>query len=135
MSVCHFPSPDKEAYLTDVGEQLVQEHGKKKYYRPGEVKGAHRRSRTGDPLDFACWAMSAFCSHEDFDAYHRQQGESCDYTSMKREMLGTFAVSDDSDWFSLPDWELDASWLDLGDFCDGLLEGLGEFIGGLFDPS
>ncbi len=62
--------------------------------------------------------------HERKRHYHLQQGESCDYTGTKRAMLGTFAVSADSDWFALPAWELDASWLDLGDF-----------IGGLFDPS
>ncbi|MCH3885731.1 hypothetical protein [Tenacibaculum aquimarinum] len=128
------PAPtDKKEYITDIGKILVQENGKKKFYKPEEVKKAHRKSKWYDGLDFSCWGMSTFSSHSDFDEYHEQTGEVCDYIEMKTEMLSGISNSNITDWTMIPDIDLDASWLDFGDIFDGLLEGIGEFIGGIFD--
>ncbi len=128
------PAPtDKKEYITDIGKILVQENGKKKFYKPEEVKKAHRKSKWYDGLDFSCWGMSTFSSHSDFDEYHEQTGEVCDYVEMKTEMLSGISNSNITDWTMIPDIDLDASWLDFGDIFDGLLEGIGEFIGGIFD--
>ena len=128
------PAPtDKREYITDIGKILVKENGKKKYYKPEEVKKAHRKSKWYDGLDFSCWGMSTFSSHSDFDEYHERTGEICDYAEMKTEMLSGISNSNITDWTLIPDIDLDASWLDFGDIFDGLLEGIGEFIGGIFD--
>ncbi len=124
------PSPkNKKEYVTDIGKILVKENGKKKYYEPEEVKTAHRKSKWYDVMDFSCWGMSTFSSHSDFDEYHEKMGETCDYVEMKTEMLSELSVSSNEDWTSIPNLDLDASWLDLGDVFDGI----GEFIGGIFD--
>lgn len=128
------PAPtNKKEYISDLGKILVNENGKKKYYKPEEVKKAHRKSKWYDGLDFSCWAMSTFSSHSDFDKYHEKTGEICDYGEMKTEMLSGLSVSSSSDWTEIPDLDIDASWLDFGEVFDGLLEGIGEFIGGIFD--
>mgnify|MGYP000692886605 CR=1 FL=1 len=77
--------------------------------------------------------MSTFSSHSDFDKYHEETGEICDYTDMKTEMLSGLSVSSNTDWTAITDIDIDSSWLDFGDIFDGLLEGIGEFIGGVFD--
>lgn len=37
---CPPAPPNKKDYITDIGKILVKEHGKKKYYKPEEVKKA-----------------------------------------------------------------------------------------------
>lgn len=75
--------------------------------------------------------MCTFSTHSDFDVYHEEMGEICDYTAMKAEMLSglTSSVEDHVNWFDLQDIDLDASWLDMGD----IFEGLDDFISGIFE--
>lgn len=128
------PSPtNKKKYILDIGKILVEEHGKKKYYKPEEVKKAHHKSSWYDVIDFSCWGMSIFSSHPDFDMYHKITGEVCNYIEMKTEMLKGLSVSPNTDWADIPDLDIDASWLDFEDVFDGLLEAIGEFIDGIFD--
>ncbi len=123
------------AYITDIGKILVEDYGKKKYYKPEEVKKAHEKSRWYNGLDFSCWGMSTFSTHLDFDNYHEKTGEICDYTEMKTEMLSGLSTSTDHDWFQILDLNLDidTSWLDFGDSFGSVFEGIGEFVAGIFD--
>ena len=132
---CPPAPPNKKEYITEIGKILVEEHGKKKFYKPEEVKKASKKSKHYDVsgIDWHCWAMCTFSSHSDFDAYHELTGEVCDYIGMKTEMLSGLATSASADWLTIPDLDIDASWLDFGDIFNGVLEGIGEFIGGIFD--
>jgi hypothetical protein len=125
--VCHPAPHNKRKYISDVGKILVKEYGKKKYYKPKEVKEAHKQSPWAD-IDFVCWVMSTYSSHSDFDEYHQQTGEACDYTSMKTEMLEGISVSEATDLTQLTDVDLDASWLDIGGAVEGIFDGIGEFF-------
>lgn len=128
------PAPsNKKEYISDIGKILVKDYGKKKYYKPKEVKKAHRKSKWFDILDFSCWGMSTFSSHKDFDDYHEGIGDICDYTEMKTEMLSGLSISTNSNWIDIPNLDIDASWLDFGDIFDSIFEGIGEFISGIFD--
>ncbi|GAA4273637.1 hypothetical protein U6A24_18290 [Aquimarina gracilis] len=128
------PAPtNKKEYIADIGKILVAEHGKKKYYKPEEVKKAHRKSKWYDGLDFSCWGMSTYSSHSDFDSYHEQTGEVCNYIEMKTEMLSGLSNTTDVNWMEIPDLDIDASWLDFGDVFEGVLEGIGEFISAIFE--
>jgi hypothetical protein len=125
--VCSPAPSNKKEYISDLGKILVKDYGKKKYYKPEEVKKAHKQSAWGG-LDFSCWGMSTFSSHSDFDKYHQEVGEPCDYVSMKTEMLQGLAITDSFHLSDLPEIDLDASWLDLGELLSGAIEGLGEFF-------
>lgn len=123
------PAPiNKKEYISDIGKILVKENGKKQYYKPEEIKKAHRKSKWYDTLDFSCWGMSTFSSHIDFDKYHKETGEICDYVKMKTEMLSELSATSITDWTDIPDLDIDASWLDFGDLFDGILEGIGDLI-------
>src|SRR5688572_24731232 len=123
------PAPvDKREYIADLGKILVKDFGKKKYYKPQEVKKAHKKSQWSDGLDFTCWGISTFSSHADFDKYHQQTGEVCDYSAMKAEMLEGISLTDSVHIVDFPEADLDASWLDLGNVFAGILEGIGEFF-------
>jgi hypothetical protein len=125
---CHPAPANKREYIRDIGKILVARYGKKKYYKPKEVKEAHKRSTWVEGMDFSCWAMSTYSSHKDFDTYHQQTGEVCDYTEMKSTMLEGISLSEGVHLSELPDVDLDVSWLDFGAVFDGLLEGIGEFF-------
>lgn len=132
---CPSAPPNKKEYITDIGKILVKEHGKKKYYKPEEVKKASKKSKhyNSTGIDWHCWAMCTFSSHTDFDTYHEKTGEVCDYVTMKTEMLGGLSTSVSDDWQTIPDLDIDASWLDFGDIFGGIVEGIGDFIGGIFE--
>lgn len=128
---CPAAPTNKKEYITEIGKILVTDYGKQKYFKPEEVKKASKKTKYYDTygLDWHCWAMSTFSSHTDFDAYHKLTGEVCDYVSMKTEMLCGLSASTSIDWLDIPDLDIDASWLDFGTVFDGI----GEFIGGIFD--
>ncbi len=134
------PAPtNKKEFITDIGRILVRENGKKKYYTPEEVKKAQIKSKwyhgvnPAEAVDFSCWAMSTFSTHSDFDRYHMETGEVCSYTEMKTEMLSGLSVPSSADWTEITDIDIDASWLDFGDIFESVFEGIGDFIGGIFD--
>ncbi len=128
------PAPlHKREYISDIGKILVKDYGKKKYYKPEEVKKSHNKSNWSDSLDFSCLAMSTYSSHSDFDRYHKGTGEICGNSEMKAKMLEGISLTDSFHLADFPDVDLDASWLDLGDVFEGVLEGIGEFFSAIGD--
>ncbi len=134
------PAPvNKKEYISALGKVLVKEYGKKKYYKPEEIKQAPKKNKwyhdildVSDSIElFSCWGMSTFSSHKDFDEYHEKTGETCDYVAMKKEMLSEWTTSSNFNWSEIPDIDIDTSWLDFGDAFDGALDSL-EFIGDIF---
>jgi hypothetical protein len=61
-------------------------------------------------LDFSCWAMSTYSSHSDFDEYHEQTGEICNYSEMKAEILEGISLTDAVHVTDFSEVDLDASW-------------------------
>lgn len=108
MTACAIKPEDQRKQVRLVGNDLVKNYGKKKYYSVQEVKDANRRQ--GIDIDLYCWSHAFFNSHIDFDAYHESIGESCNYLEMKKEMMEAVSCSDDTSWF---DFEL--SWLEFPD--------------------
>lgn len=126
-TTCNTPPADKKAYITDIGKTLVKRYGKKKFYKPKEVKRASKESPWAD-YDYACWGMSIFTSREDFKSYHDSAGETCDYTEMRTTMLSDIA-REDIKWIDMPEIELDSSWLDF----DSIIDSIGNFFSGIFN--
>lgn len=110
MPACAMTPSDHRRQVRMVGDDLVKNYGKKKFYSVAEVRSANRRQNVG--VDFGCWSHATFNTHGDFDAYHQSIGESCDYASMKAEMLSSVTTSSDTSWF---DFDLDLSWLEFPD--------------------
>jgi hypothetical protein len=129
---CPPPPLNKKEYLSDIGQILVMEHGKKEYYTPDEVKKAHKKSHWSEGVDFSCWAMSTFSSSEDFTHHHLQSGEQCDYTEMKTQMLHGLSVTNTLTGAELPA-DSNTSWWDIGVVFDAISDGLGDLISGISD--
>jgi hypothetical protein len=116
MAACELAPKDKKAFVGAVGKELVQKHGKRKYYRPEDIRRAAESG--GYPLDIHCWAYCIFASPEDFRSLHEAAGEACDYAAMRADVLTDLASGGTFSW---PD--VDLSWLDWPDID----------LGGMFD--
>lgn len=108
MPACAMKPADRRLQVKSVGDDLVRNYGKKRFYTVEEVKAANRRQGVG--ADVACWSHATFNSHGDFDTYHASLGEPCNYVSMKAEMLSSVSSAPDTTWF-----DLDLSWLEFPD--------------------
>jgi hypothetical protein len=114
------PPKDKKSLIGAVGKDLVQAHGKQKYYKPDQVRRS--AERCGYAVDVHCWAYCVFTTPEDFNALHAALGEACcDYAAMKAEVLadlagaGSFSLFDvDLSWLEWPDIDLSSifDWFD-----------------------
>lgn len=103
---CTTPPKDKKAYAEEVGQQLVKEYGKKKFYSVSEVQNV---AKTLKSVDWVCWGMCLYVSPSEFQEYHESIGEVCNYSQMKSEMV-TALTGSSSTWF-----DTDLSWLELPD--------------------
>jgi hypothetical protein len=72
-------------FIKQLGPKLRDRYGHKSYYSPEQVKQtiAITNYTAGDD----CYALSMFCSEDDFNTYHRSIGESCDYGMMRQEVV------------------------------------------------
>lgn len=102
---CQIEPPDKKKYISDVGEGLVRQYGKRKFYKPDQVRTISRQ--LGYAVDWECWAYCFFTSFEDFTAFHEAAGEVCDYAAMKTQAVAEIMGKDPLGWFQ---WDL--SWMD-----------------------
>lgn len=105
---CTISPKDKRLQAKRVGDDLIRNYGKRKFYTIDQVRDANRRA--GVNIDVACWSHAMFNSHSDFDQLHVASGEACDYIAMKSEMLHAVASETSSAWF-----DFDLSWLEFPD--------------------
>ncbi len=115
MALAQLTQAQKKQFVQDVGADLVETHGKRKYYSQSEIKAA--AIRTGASVDWLCWSYAFFMSEPDFLAYHESIGEVCDYGMMRSAMAEALTV-DVGTWF-----DFDLSWLDWP----------ADILGGVFD--
>jgi hypothetical protein len=108
MAACHIEPKDKKALVGRVGQELVRRHGKKKYYKPDQIREA--AVSQGFPVDIHCWAYCFFATPNDFAALHAATGEACDYVAMKASLLADLAPGGIFSWL-----DIDLSWLDWPD--------------------
>ncbi len=113
MPACAIKPADRKQQIRAVGNDLVKHHGKKKFYTVQEVKEANRRQSID--VDVACWSHAFFNTHIDFDRYHAEIGDACDYVAMKREMLDSVTSTGESSSLLDLNFDFDLSWLELPD--------------------
>jgi len=71
-------------HLKRLAPQLVRAAGKRQHYTPADVKKT--AEGCGYPMDYICYAIAAYSSPFDFQTYHSERGEICDYESMRSEI-------------------------------------------------
>lgn len=73
-----------KSYVRRLGKDLARRYGKSKTYTPEQVVRTVREA--GYNWLHICYAHSLYVSHKAFDRWHEEQGEDCDYESMRAEI-------------------------------------------------
>ncbi len=75
-------------YIKKLPALLIKDHGRKKRYQAQQIKTTAQRY--GLNIDHICYAMALFCSPRNFNIYHQNAGESCDYDAMRGEIANRY---------------------------------------------
>ena len=106
-----------KSYINNLGRDLAKRYGKSKTYTPSQVvTTVHDR---GYNWQHICYAHALYVTPKQFDRWHEEQGESCDYASMREEIAqshfgGSVEALSSSSFGSAAD-----SAADIGDFGGG----------------
>lgn len=84
-----------ESYLRELPALLAKDYGRTKIYTPKQVRSTAERG--GLPLVFVCFGIAMFSEKFEFDDYHQEIGEQCDYDSMRSE-IGNTCFNGNSDF-------------------------------------
>jgi uncharacterized membrane protein YgcG len=71
-------------YVKRLGPLLRKRYGRSRNYTAGQIR--QTVTNAGMPVAHICFAYAMFMPHEEFDALHRELGETCDYQAMRQEV-------------------------------------------------
>jgi hypothetical protein len=79
-------------YRRRLGVKLRRRYGRERYYTPEQVRSTAISGGLG--VDYMCFALAMYCDRESFDAYHRANGEVCDYDAMRADIGASYFGGD-----------------------------------------
>ena len=77
-----------KSYIHSLGKDLAKRYGKSKKYTPGQIVTTVHDC--GYNWRHICYAHALYTSQKQFDKWHKEQGENCDYVSMREEISQSF---------------------------------------------
>lgn len=81
-----------KSYIKNLGKDLARRYGKSKTYTAGQVERTVHDE--GYNWRHICYAHALFTSMKQFNKWHEERGESCDYNGMREEISDTFFGGD-----------------------------------------
>jgi hypothetical protein len=111
-------------YARRLGPLLTKRYGYSRQYTGGQIR--QTVAGAGVPIAHICFAYAMFMSQKEFDALHRELGETCDYQVMRQEIAELHFSGDST--FSVPDLMAHADSFGAGDSGSG--SGAGDSDGG-----
>lgn len=82
------------SYISKLGRDLARRYGKSKKYTSGQVeKTIHEE---GYNWKHICYAHALYTSMKQFNQWHYDRGETCDYNEMREEISDNFFGGDAS---------------------------------------
>ena len=80
----------QRSYIQKLGPLMRKRYGRSRYYTVAQVQKTVEVS--GLNPNYICYGLSEYCSEDDFNTYHQNTGESCDYHEMRSEMATSWSV-------------------------------------------
>ena len=77
-----------KSYIKKLPSLLRKDYGRPKAYTPMQVRRSVERG--GLSVAYACYGIAMFSSRHDFDQYHKEIGETCDYDAMRCEIGNSY---------------------------------------------
>lgn len=75
-------------YMEKLPRLLAKDYGSSKIYTPKQVVRSIERYDLN--VYFSCYALSMFSERAEFNSFHDENGETCDYDSMRSEVADYF---------------------------------------------
>ena len=73
-----------KSYITKLPRLLAKDYGPSETYTPKQVRRTIERS--GLDIVYSCYGIAMFSGREDFNQFHSESGETCDYDAMRVEI-------------------------------------------------
>jgi hypothetical protein len=102
-------------YAKRLSPLLRKRYGYRRQYSGGQIR--HAVTGAGMPTAHICFAYAMFMSQKEFDALHKELGETCDYQAMRQEIAELHFSGDST--FSVPDLMAHADSFGAGDSVSG----------------
>ncbi len=80
------------SYLKKLPKLLQSDYRKKPPYTPKQVRSTIERN--GLDSAYVCFALAIYSPHDQFDQYHEEIGESCDYEELRQVIADWFFGGD-----------------------------------------
>ncbi|WP_322790561.1 DUF6559 family protein [Thalassotalea loyana] len=77
-----------KSYISTLGRDLARRYGKSKKYTSGQVETTIHDE--GYNWRHICYAHALHTSKEQFDKWHSERGENCDFDEMREEISDNF---------------------------------------------
>ncbi len=108
-----------KSYRQTLPHLLAKDFGKTSTYSPEQVRQTIERHRLN--TDYTCYGIALYCTHHEFDRYHRETGEQCDYHTICSALNSDYPQDITDSAFT--DY---SSSTDTGSFSDGGDSGSGD---------
>lgn len=77
-----------KSYVKRLPRALAKDYGKHRTYTPKQV--VRCIERYGLSVSYSCYGIAIFSNKKEFDRYHTDMGEVCDYQIMRSEIGASF---------------------------------------------
>ncbi len=104
-------------YRRKLDPLLRKRYRRSDHYTSGQIRTTI--GQCGFSVAYSCYALAMYLPRDEFDSFHQQTGESCDYDAMRQE-TGDLCFSGRTD-FSVAD----CAYIDSPDAADGSDSGAG----------
>ncbi len=94
-------------YRRRLGPLLRKRYGRSGHYTAGQIRTTIEKF--GLNIHYSCYALAMYLTRDEFDGFHRQSGEVCDYDAMRQE-VGDLCFSGRADFAVTECAGGDSSW-------------------------
>ena len=81
-----------KSYVSSLGKDLARRYGKSKTYTSAQVEKTIHEA--GYNWRHICYAYALHTSKEQFERWHNERGENCDYNEMREEISNKYFGGD-----------------------------------------
>ena len=74
-------------FATQLPEDLHAEFGSKRKYTPDEIESVFKKYNYKDERKYWCYGYALYGDRLDFNTYHVERGEVCDFDAMRGEIM------------------------------------------------
>lgn len=80
-------------FATQLPDDLQRKYGAKRKFTPEEIEAVFKKYHYHQERKYWCYGYAMHSSRPEFDVYHLQRGEICDFMDMRSEIMNIVLVT------------------------------------------